>query len=292
MDIETDTFAPFLEGFEVLRIPVVENGAPVWPEKFPPAKIEELRRKSGESRFSSQMMLVPVDMSKGRFDIAGLKFYSGALERVERNRMLEFSICGVKVVGASCWWDPSYGSARGDGSVVAALFVDGLGRYWLHDVEYLRHSDSPGGGEASASEQCAAVARFARRNFVPSICVENNGIGQFLPEFLRGALAAAGVDAAVSGRHSSISKSLRILGALEAVVSAGYLNVNETVRRTPWVAEFAEWTPSGGCRDDGLDAVAGALSSPPVRLPVSVAPRPRVSKLAGKTFRIKSIFDV
>jgi hypothetical protein len=71
------------------------------------------------------------------------------------------------------------------------------------------------------------------------------------------------------------------------------LSVNESVRRTPWLAEFAEWSPSGNCRDDGLDAVAGALSVPLVKMPLTAAlPIRRPSKLAGGTFRIKSIFDI
>ena len=36
---------------------------------------------------------------------------------------------------------------------------------------------------------------------------------------------------------------------------------------TPFVREMREWRPGGKSDDDGLDAVAGALSSEPVRLP-------------------------
>ncbi|MDR1476819.1 MAG: hypothetical protein LBI17_01675 [Rickettsiales bacterium] len=293
MDSDIDTSAPFLEGFDVLRIPVIENGAPVWPEKFPLGKIEELRKKSGEAKFSSQMMLVPVDLSGGRFDISSLRFYSGTLECAERNRLLEFSICGHRIVAVSCWWDPAYGSPDGDGSVIAAVFVDAEGRYYLHDVEYLRHSDSPDGAARSASEQCAAVAEFLRRNRVPVMCIEINGIGRFLPEFLRGTLVDSDVGTVVVGCHSKMSKSLRILDAFDALLAAGYLNVCDSVRNTPWLSEFAEWSPSGGCRDDGLDAVAGALSAAPVVMPMTAAaPVRRISRIAGRTFKVKSIFDL
>ena len=40
--MEEDFSLPFLAGFDVLKIPVIENGIPVWPEKFPIEKIEEL----------------------------------------------------------------------------------------------------------------------------------------------------------------------------------------------------------------------------------------------------------
>jgi phage terminase large subunit-like protein len=290
---DADKSAPFLDGYDVLRIPVVENGVPAWPEKFPVERIEQLRKSAGEAKFSSQMMLVPLDAARGRFDRNALRFYSGALECAERNRMLEFSICGQRIVGASCWWDPAYGSPDGDGSVIAAVFVDMDGRYYLHDVEYLRHSDSPEGEERSAAEQCARVAEFLRRNHVPALCVENNGLGRFLPEFLRAELARTGLGVAVVGCHSKMSKSLRILGAFDALLAAGYLNVCDSVGNTPWLSEFVEWSPSSNCRDDGLDAVAGALSAALVRMPsTTIRPARRVSRIAGKTFKIKSIFDI
>ena len=35
---------PFLCGYDVLKIPVIENGVPVWKEKFPIEKIEKLKK--------------------------------------------------------------------------------------------------------------------------------------------------------------------------------------------------------------------------------------------------------
>ena len=37
--------------------------------------------------------------------------------------------------------------------------------------------------------------------------------------------------------------------------------------QTGFIEEMREWTPEGATHDDALDAVAGCLSSEPVRLP-------------------------
>ena len=122
--MEEDFSLPFLAGFDVLKIPVIENGIPVWPEKFPIEKIEELKVRVGMTKFSSQMLLNPVQLNKGRFDINKLKFYNSDLCVEEHNHLLIFTINGKKVVSCSCWWDPSYGSIGGDGSVISVVFID------------------------------------------------------------------------------------------------------------------------------------------------------------------------
>lgn len=291
--MEEDLSKPFLVGFDVLKIPVIENGKPTWEEKFPIQKIEELKARVGIKKFSSQMMLMPIDTNKGRFDVKKLKFYSSELLMEERNRLLNFSINGNKVVSCSCWWDPSYGSRGGDGSVISVVFIDEVGRYYLHDVKYLYHSDGNAEEIQSAVDQCRQVGEFLRENHIPSVYVESNGIGKFLPGFLRGELSKMGVNATVIEKTSRISKNLRILDAFDVIISAGYLFVNEKVKDTPWIAEFCDWGVDTKSHDDGLDSVAGAISSQPVRLPLTSFSglRGRYS-LAGKTFKIKTNFDI
>lgn len=291
--MEEDLSQPFLIGFDVLKIPVIENGVPTWEEKFPIEKIEELKKRVGIKKFSSQMMLTPIDTNKGRFDIKKLKFYSSELKVEERNRFLDFSIDGNKVVSCSCWWDPSYGSRGGDGSVISVVFIDERGRYYLHDVKYLYHSDKDKEEIQSAAEQCKQVGEFLREYHIPAVYVESNGIGKFLPEFLRGELAKMQVNSNVIEKTSRISKNLRILDTFDVIISAGYLFVNEKVKNTPWIAEFCDWGVDTKAHDDGLDSVAGAISSQPYKLPVSSGTFSRGRKgFAGKTFRVKTNFDI
>ncbi len=291
--MDDDFGGAFLAGFDVLKIPVIENGIPTWEEKFPIEKIEELKKRVGVKKFSAQMMLCPVDTLQGRFDIKKLQFYNAPLVVEERNRLLNFSINGNKVVNCSCWWDPSYGSKGGDGSVISVVFIDEVGRYYLHDVKYLYHSDASKEQVQSATEQCRQVGEFIRENHIPAVYVESNGIGKFLPEFLRGELVKMGVSARVVEKTSRISKNLRILDAFDVIISAGYLFVNESVKETPWISEFCDWGVDSKSHDDGLDSVAGAISSPAFKMPVSTVSSLRGKyNVAGRTFKIKTNFDL
>ena len=281
----------FLSGYDVLKIPVMVNGKSVWNERFPISKIEKLKKTVGMKKFSAQMMLTPVDIREGRFDVSKLSFYSSSLQVCERNRLLDFSIDGKKIIYASCWWDPAYGSKDGDGSVVSVIFIDTDGKYYLHDVEYLYHSDME--EVDSAYEQCVKVAEFLKRNHIPLIYVESNGIGKFLPEFLKSQLLKMGINVQVVAKTSKVSKSLRILDAFDVITSAGYLFVSEKVKQTPFIAEFSDWNVDSKGHDDGLDSVAGAILSEPVKMPVCLQGRAlSIRKMPFETFRIKTDFKI
>ncbi|MDR3126182.1 MAG: hypothetical protein LBT92_00950 [Rickettsiales bacterium] len=267
---------PFLEGFDLLKIPVVEDGRPVWPEKFPLDKIERVRRSAGPRKFMSQMMLAVPDGDGGRLSPESLKFYSAEIEASERNHVVSHSVAGRPLAGYSCWWDPSFGSAKGDASVVAYVLVGCGGERYLHDVEYIAVDDSA----RSAEIQCARIAGFLARHSIRTIRVEDNGLGKFLPEILR-----ARTGAAVIAERSKAPKEKRILDSLEVAASAGLLYVHERVRSARWMDEFMGWTPGGGSPDDGLDAAAGAMSAPFAKFPFALVRRrfpPR-----GKTYKVR-----
>lgn len=281
----------FLSGYDVLKIPVIENGKPVWEEKFPIEKIEQLKKSVGAKKFSSQMMLCPVDVSEGRFDIEKLSFYNSEIKREERNGEQIFSIMEKTILSASCWWDPAYGAKNGDGSVISVVFIDEDGRYYLHDVEYLYFKEQE--NVQSARDQCQKVGEFLKRNFIPLVNVESNGIGKFLPEFLRGELVKMGITSIVEAKTSKVSKELRILDAFDAIISAGYLLVNEKVKNTPFIGEFMDWNVDSNSHDDGLDSVAGAILSQPVKMPVIVGGRVGFRrKLPNTPFRIRTDFKI
>lgn len=281
----------FLRGYDVLKIPVIENGESVWKEKFPIEKIEQLKKSVGMKKFSSQMMLCPVDLTEGRFDINKLSFYNAEIIRQERNGQLCFSIMDKKIISMSCWWDPSYGSKDGDGSVISVVFIDEDGKYYLHDIEYLYFKESE--DVQSARDQCQKVCAFLKRNFVPTVYVESNGIGKFLPEFLRTELLKTGMNTIVIGKNSKVSKELRILDAFDAIISVGYLFVNESVKNTPFIGEFTDWNVDSRVHDDGLDSVSGAILAQPVKMPAVLGGRTGfVRKLPNIPFRIKTDFKI
>lgn len=302
---------PFLDGFERLKLPVLdEGGVPLWPERYTPEEIEYIRRSTGPNKFSSQMMLVPVNIAEGRLDPAAFRRYEAPLDYMKAIGLL--TIGDRKMVSASAWWDPAFGAKGGDASVLAVVYTDETGCYWLHKVAYLNGpspslslkgegnvaSPQSGVGEGGeeldeATHQCRQVARISKELYVPSVAIETNGIGKFLPSILRRELARGHVPCAVREMNSTRPKDIRIMEAFDTVLAARMLHVHAAVYDTPFISEVQEWRPSGrNTRDDGLDAVAGALSLEPVRLKRFYASGRQNWHGASHTHEAKTDFEV
>lgn len=256
---------PFLAGFERHVLPVWDaNRVPAWPERFDIAHIERIRRRTGPAKFETQMMLRPVSLSAGRLDPDRLRVYDAEPAYREAAGRSALDLGGVRILSASCWWDPAF-SGAGDGSVVAIVYGGDDHNLYLHRVAYL--AVDPAGVLPEADQQCRAVADLVREHHLPGIRVETNGVGAFLPGLLRETLRKAGLAAAVVGAPSHIPKERRILEALDAPLAAGRLFAHRSVWATPLIREMREWRPGrdGRTHDDGLDAVAGAVSAEPLR---------------------------
>lgn len=249
----------FLSGYQRLKLPVMdEQGKSIWPERYNDDDLARMKSRTGINKFTSQMLLEPVNIAEGRLNPADLVRYSGDLVHLREYRRMDLN--GNTLIACGAFWDPAFGG--GDGSVLAIVFTDDEGSLWLHRVIYL---DRANGDVATA--QSRQVAEALRQFHVPSVSVETNGLGQFLPQILRRELARARVACAVRDHSNSTSKDERILEAFQTVMAARLLHVHESVFKTPFITEMQEWRP--GVRrghDDGLDAVAGALALQPVRL--------------------------
>lgn len=276
--LETGETRPFLDGFARLELPLIDaKGRSAWPERFPPERIGTIRKRTGPNKFDSQMMLRPVNIADGRLDPDRMRLYEAELVYAEGNGVPLLTLDGKRLVSASCWWDPAYGSpGKGDSSVVAALFTDEDGGYWLHRIRYVEH-DPTHADVDEATQLCRQVAAFATELHLPAITLETNGLGRFLPGLLRRELAVGGIACAVVEAHSNRAKDQRIIDAFDAVLAAGALHTHRSVWTTAFIGEMREWLPGGKCRDDGLDAVAGCLLSQPVRLsrPMVTSTRPQ-----------------
>ncbi|HZH46645.1 MAG TPA: hypothetical protein VEY31_08425, partial [Roseococcus sp.] len=170
------------------------------------------------------------------------------------------------------FWDPAFGrEGSGDGSVLAAAYADAEGRHYLHRIAWItQRADAP---DDPATQQCRAVAELAREHHLPVVRVETNGLGRFLPAMLRRELARVGAACAVVEHTSRRAKAERILSAFDPLLAARRLRAHDSVFRTPFAREMAEWRPEArGARDDALDAASGAILAEPVRLP-SLPPR-------------------
>lgn len=256
----------YLRDYCRLCIPLIdEDERSAWPERYGDDDIAQMKRQAGPAKFSAQMMLEPVNILEGRLDPVLLRKYSGEPVYSEAQKQVQLSLNERRMMSCSAWWDPAFGAGHGDSSVLAIIYGDEDGDYWLHRVFYLRHD--PLISEEEATSQCRQVARIAREFYVPSVTVETNGIGKFLPAILRREMAQEKAPCAVVETTSRIAKDTRILEAFDAVLAARALHVHDTVYNTPFIRELQEWRPGvNGARDDGLDAVAGALSQGPVRV--------------------------
>ncbi len=263
---EIGEIEPFLKGYKSKMLPALNaRGESAWPERYSIDEIESMRLRSGPAKFSSQMMLMPVNLVDGRLNPALLQIYCDDIQYHEVQQEAVLKIGDRKMMSASAWWDPSFGKSGSDASVLAVVYTDAHGNFYLHHVEYI-HVEAKE-GEDEASLQCRIVGRIARDLYLPSITVETNGIGRFLPNILRRELGDMKIPATVQERTSTKGKAERILSAFDAPMAARALYVHDSVYNTPFIREMQEWRPSAsGCRDDGLDAAAGAIGLEPVRI--------------------------
>lgn len=253
---------PFLQKFSRMNMPVLNvQGQSIWNEKFPLDALERQKLSAGPNKFASQMMLQPVNIMDGRLDHKLVKPYNLALEYSKELKTLFLG--KTKLTGASAWWDPAFASAKGDKSVLAVIFADEDENRYLHHLEYIKLD--PHSKDDEATQQCKIVAELAKKFLLPSLHIETNGIGNFLPNMLRNAMKQARSLCSVIEKHSSRAKDLRILEAFDPILASGRLYVHRDVFKTQFMTEMQEWQPeiSKGY-DDGLDAVAGALEQKPL----------------------------
>jgi hypothetical protein len=263
---QTKDSTAFLEGFKELKLPILnDSDESNWPERFPLADIRMLERQVGPNKFVSQMMLRPVNIVEGRLSVENLRHYFHDLDYREVTQKPILFIDGKQIVSCSSWWDPAFGSASGDASVWALIFTDQDGHYYLHHIEYIRIDE--GHDDDEATQQCKIIAALCHQYHVPSVTVEINGIGRFLPAILRREMRANNVQCAVVEHSSRASKTIRILESFDAVMASQSLSIHSRVKQTPFLTEMREWRPTlNNSKDDGLDAVAGALSQEPIKI--------------------------
>ena len=291
---EAGESAPFLDGFKRLTLPLIEaNGMSRWPERFTPEAIEALRLETGPARFRSQMLLVPTHTHDIRLDPDRLVRYSAEIDVSHANQAPRLTIDGKRMAGAACFWDPAFGRpGQGDSSVVAAVFTDEEGGYWLHAIEYLVFDPAQLGETDAATQLCRRVAAFLDRYEQPVVTVETNGIGRFLPGLLKRELAARALAVRVAEHVSTRAKDQRILDALDPLLAAGALRAHARVWDTPFVREMREWIPGDRGADDGLDAVAGCILAQPARLTAIMPRGARRPGWQGGTYEASGDFRV
>jgi hypothetical protein len=279
---------PFLLGYRVLRIPIIgSDGTPAWPEVFPIEKIDRLRETVGPRHFATQMMLEFISEDRAVLDPGALLFYAGEFNprtaRIEPADERAPAADGHPVTGAACYWDPSSAKGGADGSVCALVLRDDKNRRaFIHDVRYLAAADDD---RHPFATQCDRILDFLARHGQRHLAIEVNGIGNALPEILRGAAMARKCPLVIQKIVNHENKERRILDAIEPLLTTGRLYAHERIRRTRLLDEMEDWLPRAGAnRDDGLDALAGALRA----APIAVRPRGQIFMPlhAGTDFKV------
>ena len=235
---EAEETQPYLDGFKRLELPLFdENGRSRWPKRFSKQKIAAIERRSGPNKLASQMLLEEVNAMESRLDPDRLRLYEGELDYRESNKVASLTLEGKRLVSASCWWDPAFGApGRGDRNVVAAVYTDEDGGYWLHRVHYFAWD--PDSELDEATQLCRQVVEFLKGLYLPSLSLETNGLGRFLPGLLRRELATADLGTSVLEAVSTHAKDFRILDAFDAVLAAGALHAHRSVWASPFITEM------------------------------------------------------
>ena len=229
----------FLKTYHRLQIPLEQH---TWPERFTPQTIDALRVSVGSRVFAAQMLLQNTNIAEARLDPKQLVLYD--------DTTLPHT--------ARCVWDPAFGHASGDESVLALIYQDANHVLYIHDILYLKKSCDA--EDEAAAAQCRDVIAFLKQHQLRHMTIETNGLGQFLPGLLRRALKDADYVCSVQNLHQSKAKNLRILQAFEARLAAKSIYAHTRIKDTAFIREMRDWNPErNDNNDDALDATATAI---------------------------------
>lgn len=253
----------------------------VWPERFTRKDLEVRRRGTKTlNAWDSQYMLEAKPISETRLDPDRLRVYDVQPTVRVANREVAMFLGTTRIVGAVAYWDCALGKVDSDASALSVIFTDERGQLYWHLCEDLMGElavfDEKTGKVESG--QCARIVEIVIELQLPSVTVETNGPGGFVPPILRRALKGTGC--AVREEFSTVDKRKRILDALEPPLSSRFLWVHRDVAyasgTNPDTAEKLDGVMPTQMRDfnpvlknqpdDYLDSGAGAISETPVRI--------------------------
>ncbi|MBI2798978.1 MAG: phage terminase large subunit [Gammaproteobacteria bacterium] len=227
----------------------------VWPEYFTRDEIRFRRAESTLNEWDSQYMLVAKPLNQIRLNPDRIIPYAVEPEIQYANGGVRLMLGKTQMVTAAAWWDCALGKINSDTSALCVLFSNERGYLFWHVAQALT---------GDIYSQCNSILETAVRLQLPSITVETNGPGGFVPPILRKILVGTGIG--VVEHHSVGNKDERILDGLEPPISGrflwAHLSVLDTVEK-----QMRDWLPGRSNQpDDYLDAAAGAIRATPVRI--------------------------
>lgn len=249
----------------------------LWPERFTPAIMEERRKECRTiNEWDSQYQLHAKPVGDVRLDPDKMIPYDCEPTLRRANGRYIMMIGERQVVGITMRWDPSSGKLKSDISSTALVLHDDFGvKYWHRSValtgEVVTHDAHGNITGGQVWQLCDLIEQFN----VPSVTIETNGIGNFAPAALKGALKARRIRCGVKEQHNTGNKNKRILEALEGPLMSGLLWVHTSVIDTLEEGENSSrqyknmrmFNPAITEQpDDDLDSLAGAVTDSPERI--------------------------
>ncbi len=249
----------------------------LWPERFTAEVMEERRKECRTiNEWDSQYQLHAKPVGDVRLDPDKMIPYDCEPTLRRANGRYIMMLGERQIVGMTCSWDPSSGKLKSDVSAVSLVLHDDLGnKYWHRSIALkgpVIETDDRGeviGGQVW--QLCDLIEQFN----IPAVTIETNGIGNFAPASLKGALKKRRIRCGVNEHHSTGQKNKRILDALEGPLVSGLLWVHVSVVDTPQDGENSSvqykqmrlFNPAvTDQEDDYLDSLARAITESPERV--------------------------
>ena len=229
-----------------------------WPQRF---SREEIAFRRAECKtineWDSQYQLQAKPIGAIRLDPSRIVPYDAEPEIAMANGSVRLMLGRTQLVSASAYWDCALGKIGGDTSALSVVFSNERGHLFWHVAQALR---------GDIYDQCGQILETTRRLQLPSITVETNGPGGFVPPILRKTLAGTGVSVVEAFQPGTTNKDRRILDGLEPPLSGRFLWAHTSVLDAV-EDQMRDWVPGvAGQPDDFLDSGAEAIKAQPVRI--------------------------
>lgn len=255
------------KGATALTLPLLSNaegefpfivGTSRWELRFTDDVIasRQIQSKS-KGAFLSQYMLQPVRVEDSILDPSYLVVYDDEIDFLKANGKLLARIGDIELASVSAFWDVSLSKVRSDASVLALVYSDTRGHYYVHRTLPLTGEDP--------DEQCKQVKDYLVQFRVPVVSVECNGVGGFIPQILL--KHVRGMRIGVNDVFTSTNKQQRIVENIETPLFGHFLHVHRSVLDTPFISQLRDFHPRLTNQDDDyLDSVASAIAEEPIRI--------------------------
>lgn len=253
-------------GAEYYKRPILENpkgefpfitGDYVWESRFGEEFVlDKQKSSSSKNNFYSQYLLEPRPVTDCRLDPILITRYYDECDYTYANRRLYTRIGERSMKSVTVWWDPAFSETSPDDSVVAVVYTDHDGYYWIHRVKELR---------GNVEKQVLQIREFMKENKLPTLYYESNGIGGTLEHMLIKYLSGIGVG--VIPVHTAKNKNQKIIESLEVPLSAGLVYAHDSVMISKFANQLRDFSPiATRQKDDYIDAVASAILQEPIRI--------------------------